>query len=332
VVPLKGVLRVYANALSEGLKQHGYKVVGTVSNAIDLISYEDRLRVKQICIASWVGAGSLVYQGRKTSDICLQVAVVDPQRDGLALLPIDQNARFFHVWTRSEHSGSMTWDGVHSSLAPQFVDNLMRMPSFRTALEGKPSACSSAHVSSPLPASLLSENARVASSDSNAKRLLAGTWSNTVTRVVTTKLRLPFIKPVTETRTTTQTWTFCTNGIFQVRVQESNVLYTAEGLWAIRDGNLFVGSTDACVPTVILGEKSLYWVSRDEIASQTPPQDVMNTEEGRVEIPGLGFVWQRKFFYDDRDTLRLVFEVAGQGHKVEKRFTTTPLRRLARAQ
>lgn len=135
-------------SLKDALHQRGYRVVDNLESLktrqppyvdTDWLSAEWRRQAKLIIITGIRAWGSASFEGKNSSDICLQILVIDQPYDGFNLSQAIPRVRTFHVWSRASHVDTTTWNDAYPLHTPQLAEHLMRMPGFRAALEEKPS-------------------------------------------------------------------------------------------------------------------------------------------------------------------------------------------------
>lgn len=138
----------FRDALKRALHQRGYRVVDELESLktrkppyvdTDWLSAEWRRQAKLLILTATRSWGSASFEGKNSSDICLQILVVDHPYDGFNPAQAIPRIRTFHVWSRASHVDTTTWTDAYPLHAPQLAENLMRMPGFRAALEEKPS-------------------------------------------------------------------------------------------------------------------------------------------------------------------------------------------------
>lgn len=136
----------FRDALKRALHQRGYRVVDELESLktrkppyvdTDWLSAEWRRQAKLLILTGTMAWGSAGYEGKNSSDICLQVLVIDQVYDGFNPAQNAPCIRTFHVWSRASHADTTTWADAYPLHAPQLAENLMRMPGFRAALEKK---------------------------------------------------------------------------------------------------------------------------------------------------------------------------------------------------
>lgn len=139
----------FRDAVKNALHQRGYRVVDNLESLktrqppyvdTDWLSAEWRRQAKLIIITGIRAWGSASFEGKNSSDICLQILVVDHPYDGFNPAQAIPRVRTFHVWSRASHVDTTTWNDAYPLHAPQLAEHLMRMPGFRAALAEKPSA------------------------------------------------------------------------------------------------------------------------------------------------------------------------------------------------
>ena len=324
VYPLNGSLGIYAEAVKSELAKRGYRIIGTSTNGMDWLSPGDRTRIKQVTVSSFIGKGSLIYQKNNTSDMCLQVAVVNPVTSGRAVLPQEEDVRYFHVWSRREHLGQLMWNEVYPLHATQLASNLMCLPSFRAALQPQKSVRSDNGNGQTASGSSPGEHSDSDVMDKKMRELVSGTWENTVTCTVLTKSGRAPAK--TETSTLDHRWTFRANGLFKAEVRQNDISYVAEGIWAIKNGRLIIDSTDRIIPGLALGSRELSWISKDEISVRADSERSFQGPDGENIALHPKVRYKRSCSYVSENAMRLVFD-GGPNFRVEKTLSIPPMKR-----
>lgn len=127
--------------ISAALVKRGYTVVAAPANELEWLSADHRQRSKMISVLTSLASVSRAYEGKSTAEVCVQIEVVDRPYGGGDFAASRRTTRLFAVWGRADVSplseqvsGALDSAG-YAALMPATVDNLMRMPGFRHALE-----------------------------------------------------------------------------------------------------------------------------------------------------------------------------------------------------
>ena len=118
----------FAAALKPALEKRGYTVLDMPFYESDWMSASVRVQAKLIVPETFILQGSPVYQEQQITDLCQQVLVVD----GNEASAKNPTIKTFHVWARQDHPAK---DFRKPALMETLVENLMRMPAFRAALQ-----------------------------------------------------------------------------------------------------------------------------------------------------------------------------------------------------
>ena len=118
----------FAAALKPALEKRGYTVMDMPFYESDWMSAALRVQAKLIVPETFIMQGSPVYQEQQITDLCQQVLVVD----GKGASAKNPGIKTFHVWARQEHPSK---NFRKPALMETLVENLMRMPAFRAALQ-----------------------------------------------------------------------------------------------------------------------------------------------------------------------------------------------------
>lgn len=115
----------FVSAFVPALKKRGYTSLEAPLLESEWMAAATRSKAKLVIPRTFIMQASPAYQGQQTTDFCQQVLVVD-------VISGNPRIKTFHVWARQEHP---TMKMNESALMSTLVENLMRMPAFRTALQ-----------------------------------------------------------------------------------------------------------------------------------------------------------------------------------------------------
>ncbi len=113
----------FVGALKPALVKRGYTVVDMPFHEGDWMASAMRAKARLVIPETYVRQDGPLYQGTQVADICQQVLVADA---GDEATPGAPRIRTFHVWARQQKDAPPM---------ETLVENLMRLPAFRKALE-----------------------------------------------------------------------------------------------------------------------------------------------------------------------------------------------------
>lgn len=326
----EGGLMQFGSALRQALLHRGYRMVENLdNNDKDWLSAEYRRKAKLIVLSAARSWGSAGFEGKNSSDYCLQVLVIDHPYDGLDLSVAVPRIRTFHVWSRAVHSDTATWDDANPLHAPILAENLMRIPGFRAALEQTPSPLAvslgpkSAPIvarTSPAATNAAPSGASLGSGDRAIAENLVGTWTERV--VARVKTVVGGQTRDTSTSETIAKTIYRADGCFRRDMRIGSApLKIFEGTWRIKAGRLY---TDTAVESAgrkgkVLCEYELVWNGKDTVMFRMTPdgyQDMLKSGGGDA----LGHCW-----YEPADVLHTTITTGG--FTVESESKIEPARR-----
>jgi hypothetical protein len=117
----------FANDIKNALKQRGYRVVEDMQSTrvrqppyvdTDWLAAEWRRQAKLLIITGTRSWASAAFEGKVTSDYCVQVLVVDQPYAGFNLSLAVPRIRTFHVWSRADFPQGATWKEAYPVHGP----------------------------------------------------------------------------------------------------------------------------------------------------------------------------------------------------------------------
>lgn len=312
----EGCLVQFGSALRQALLRHGYRVVENLdNNDTDWLATEYRRKAKLIVLSAARSWGSAGFEGKNSSDYCLQVLVIDHPYDGLNLSTAVPHIRTFHVWSRATHADTATWNDADPLHAPVLAENLMRMPGFRAALELTPSPLAMSLSPKPAPAAAHTAPAATNAAPSDASsgfgdrasaENLVGTWTErVVAQVKTIEGGQTLDTSTSETHAKT---VYSADGCFRRDVRMGNSpLKTFEGTWRIRNGRLYTETAAEATGRkwAVPCEYELVWNGKDAVVFRMTPDGY----QGMLKSGGgdaLGHCW-----YEPADVLHATITMGG---------------------
>ena len=312
----EGCLVQFGSALRQALLRRGYRVVENLdNNDTDWLATEYRRKAKLIVLSAARSWGSAGFEGKNSSDYCLQVLVIDHPYDGLNLAAAVPHIRTFHVWSRATHADTATWKDADPLHAPVLAENLMRMPGFRAALELTPSPLAMSLgpkptlAAAPITPAATNAAPSAAGSDSDDRTVaekLVGTWTERVIAQVKT-IEGGQTRDTSRSETLAKTVYRADGRFSRETCMGGSSPKTFEGTWRIRAGRLY---TDTAVEAAgrkwtVPCEYELVWNGKDAVVFRMTPDGY----QGMLKSGGgdaLGHCW-----YEPADVLHTTITTGG---------------------
>ena len=315
----------YGEVLRKALRQRGYRVVDGFDSLkarrppyvdTDWLAAEWRRQSKLLIITGTRAWGSVLFEGKISSDYCMQVLVFDHHYDGYNLALAVPNIRTFHVWSRASFSQGATWDDAYPVHGLLLVENLMRMPGFRAALERTPSALAVSLCPKPprpavtVPGQTVADAvptvAAASSGDREISERLIGIWEERIIAHVKT-IEGDRARDTSTSETTSKT-VYRTDGRFSREVRMGDAApKTFEGTWRIRNGRLYTETAAEATGRkwAVPCEYELVWNGKDAVVFRMTPDGY----QGMLKSGGgdaLGHCW-----YEPADVLHTTITMGG---------------------